>query len=319
MNMPKISVIVAIYAAEKYLRCCLDSLLNQTFHDFEIILVDDGSRDGSAQICDEYVAKDSRIKTIHKENGGVASARQCGLDNAVGEFVIHVDPDDWIDQKMLEEMLQKAMEDSSDMVICDFMKHEDGNCECLYQKPKSLESQSVMREFFHDLHGSCCNKLVRRNLFEKHRIAFPQDMIVWEDLFVCVMLTMHNIRISYIPKPFYHYMCSVNENSIVNTASKRKLDSMLSFIQYFEKLDDFDKSLLDRRKIDVKRLAFMMNEISRKEFREICPDVNELFVTKFDGFKKIDSLIRFALMYSWFLSRLVLFAWQKKRYFSKAL
>ena len=317
--MPQISVIIAVYAAEKYLKCCLESLLNQTFRDFEIILVDDGSKDGSARICDEYSAIDSRIKTIHKENGGVASARQCGLDNAVGEFVLHVDPDDWVEPTMLEEMFHKAMEYSSDMVICDFMKHEDGNCERLYQKPKSLESQSVMREFFHGLHGSCCNKLVRRNLFEKHKIAFPQGMIVWEDLFVCVMLTMHNIRISYIPKPFYHYMCSVNENSIVNTASKRKLDSMLSFILYFENLDNFDKSLLDRRKIDVKRLAFMIDGISKKDFREICPDANELYVGKFEGFKKLDSLIRFALMYSWRLSRLALFIWQKKRSLSRAL
>ena len=84
-------------------------------------------------------------------------------------------------------------------------------------------------------------------------------------LFVCILLTLHNIRISYIPKAYYHYMCSVNENSIVNAVSRRKLNSMLSFVRYFEALEDFDKTLLNRRKIDIKRLAFMMKGMTKNE------------------------------------------------------
>ncbi|WP_298770871.1 glycosyltransferase family 2 protein [uncultured Fibrobacter sp.] len=311
--MPQISVIVAVYAAEKYLRQCLESLLNQTFQDFEVVLVDDGSKDDSGKICDEFAEKDSRIKVVHKENGGVASARQCGLENSIGEYVIHVDPDDWIEPVMLQEMLQKAVEDSSDMVICDFMKHENDTSIRLPQEPESLDARNVMREFFQNLHGSCCNKLVKRSLFGKYKISFPLHMTVWEDLFVCVMLTMHNIRISYIPKAFYHYQCSVNENSLVNQVSMRKIDSMLFFIHHFEALSDFDKKLLNRNKIDVKRCLFMRKGITKKEFFAMCSDVNELYVSRFAGFKKIDSLIRFALVHSWFLSRVLLFAWRTRR------
>ena len=94
---PKVSVIVPIYKAESYLYKCIDSLLTQTLADIEILLIDDGSPDGSGMICDEYARKDSRVKVFHKSNGGVASARQCGLDHACGEYVIHADPDDWVE------------------------------------------------------------------------------------------------------------------------------------------------------------------------------------------------------------------------------
>ena len=117
---PKVSVIVPIYKAESYLYKCIDSLLTQKLADIEILLIDDGSPDGSGMICDEYARKDSRVKVFHKSNGGVASARQCGLDHACGEYVIHADPDDWVESDMLQSLYEKAVEEDADMVICDF-------------------------------------------------------------------------------------------------------------------------------------------------------------------------------------------------------
>ena len=269
--MPQVSVIVAIYAAEKYLRKCLDSLCNQSIRDIEIILVDDGSVDKSPAICDEYASLDSRIKVIHKKNGGVASARQCGLDHAVGNYVIHVDPDDWIDSEMLEELLHNAIENSSDMVICDIMKHKNNSTEVLSQKIDSLKSNDVMKAFFQDLHGSCCNKLIKRSLFGEFNVSFPLNMVVWEDLFLCVMLTMHDIRISYIPKAYYHYVNYGNDNSLVNAVSPKKISSMRSFIDYFDNLPNFDRSLLIKRKIELKRTAFLLPRIKKNVFLNICP------------------------------------------------
>lgn len=103
--MPKISLIVPVYKAEKYLRRCIDSIIAQTFTDWECILVDDGSPDGSGAICDEYVAKDARIQVIHKENGGVSSARNIGIEQAGGEWVTFIDSDDWISQYYLESFV----------------------------------------------------------------------------------------------------------------------------------------------------------------------------------------------------------------------
>ena len=94
--MSAISVIVPIYNAEKHLQSCIDSILAQTFTDFELLLINDGSKDNSGSICDEYVIKDNRVRVFHKENGGVSSARNLGLDNAIGEWVTFVDSDDWI-------------------------------------------------------------------------------------------------------------------------------------------------------------------------------------------------------------------------------
>lgn len=103
---PLISVIVPVYNVERYLNQCIDSILAQTYKDFELILVDDGSKDKSGEICDEYVKKDSRIRVFHKKNGGVSSARNYGIDNAQGTYICFVDSDDWVDETYLEDMLK---------------------------------------------------------------------------------------------------------------------------------------------------------------------------------------------------------------------
>ena len=102
MSNPKISVIIPVYNAESTLRRCVDSVLAQTFTDFECLIINDGSKDRSGAICDEYAARDSRVKVFHKENGGVSSARNVGLDNATGEWIAFVDSDDWAGEKYLE-------------------------------------------------------------------------------------------------------------------------------------------------------------------------------------------------------------------------
>ncbi len=127
ISKPKVSVIVPVYKAEKYIHRCLGSLVNQTLHDIEIILVDDGSPDNSRKICDDYAAKDNRIKVIHKENGGVSSARNAGIKAATGEYSIHCDPDDWVELTAYEKLYNKAKETDADMVVCDYYAVTNGN------------------------------------------------------------------------------------------------------------------------------------------------------------------------------------------------
>lgn len=104
MENPKISVIVPVYNVEKYLRKCVDSILSQTFTDFELLLIDDGSKDHSGEICDEYALQDDRVKVFHKENGGVSSARNLGIDVAKGEWITFVDADDYIAENLLQSL-----------------------------------------------------------------------------------------------------------------------------------------------------------------------------------------------------------------------
>lgn len=217
MNVPKISVIVPVYKAETYLHRCVDSLLAQTFTDFEILLVDDGSPDRSGEISDEYARKDSRVRVFHKENGGVSSARQCGMDNARGEYTIHADPDDWVDPTMLEELYRKAKEEDADMVICDFYEERKNKTIYVRQQPSALDHETVLCELFQQLHGSCWNKLVRRACYVKYGVRFPLELSCCEDLYVNACLAAEDIRITYLNKAFYHYDQVINENSILHS------------------------------------------------------------------------------------------------------
>ena len=208
MNSPKVSIIVPIYKAEKYIKRCIDSILAQTFTDWELLLIDDGSPDRSGNICDEYARSDNRVRVFHKENGGVSSARQRGIDEAKGEYTIHVDPDDWVEPEMLRELYDKAMECDADMVICDYIseyKWGGGKKNCR-QKPKACNTQIILRQLmFQQLHGSCCNKLIRRACYSRYNVRFPNNIIRWEDLYVVCSLLMYPIKCVYLPKAFYHY------------------------------------------------------------------------------------------------------------------
>lgn len=221
MEEPKISVIVPVYKAENYLHRCVDSLLAQTFTDFEIILVDDGSPDRSGEICDEYAGKDKRVRVIHQENGGVSAARQRGMDNARGEYTIHADPDDWVDPPMLEELYRKAKEEDADMVICDFYMNTRRNQSYVSQGEADNKSSKEIFSLLllQQLHGSCWNKLIRKSCYDKYNVKFPKEIIRWEDLFVVCNLLYSGIRVSYVPAAFYHYDNYSNQASIVRKVS----------------------------------------------------------------------------------------------------
>lgn len=242
-----VSIIIPVYNVEKYIRQCLDSVLAQTFSDFEAILVDDCSPDSSGAICDEYAAKDERIKVIHHEqNGGVSRARQTGTDAAQGEYTIHVDPDDWVEPDMLEKLVDHARKTDADMVICDFWTYSKrlGNVYVPQNLEPSPTAESVLRKIvFQQLPCSCWNKLIRRACYNS--IGFyPFELTIGEDqLFNIKVLSQHNIHVSYLPKAFYHYR--QNQQSLVNTPSIEKVRSKIIVISETENIlsgpdyDDF--------------------------------------------------------------------------------
>ena len=168
MSRPKVSVIVPVYKAESYLCKCVDSLLAQTLTDFEILLIDDGSPDKSGEICDAYAQRDTRIRVLHQQNSGVSIARQRGLEMAVGDYVIHTDPDDWVEPDMLQSLYAKAVAENADMLICDFYVNYGEKQEYVKQQPDGLDHNVVLCNLFQHLHGSCCNKLIKRECFEKY-------------------------------------------------------------------------------------------------------------------------------------------------------
>jgi glycosyltransferase involved in cell wall biosynthesis len=270
MPSPEISVIVPVYNASKYLHRCVDSILAQTFCNFELLLVNDGSTDDSGGICDEYANIDCRIKVIHKENGGVASARQCGIDNAIGKYTIHADPDDWVDPNMLAELLQQAVDMKSDMVICDYWENYSDREVYIKQQPSSLVSHDIIRDMFHGLHGSTWNKLILRKIYVDNHISFNTKVSFCEDLLVCMELLSRNIKVSYLPKAFYHYDQYSNENSLVKKSDADRMSSRIIVLEELEKVlpSGFYDDELYRRKAILKTDAFASGVFEKKNICE---------------------------------------------------
>ena len=273
MTNPKISVIVPVYKAEHYLARCVDTLLAQTFDDFEVILVDDGSPDNSGAICDEYALKDKRVRVIHQPNAGVSMARQKGLDNARGEYVIHADPDDWVEPDMLKELYAKAKEEDADMVICDFYGHYGEKVVYERQQPSSLDHNTVLCDMFKHLFGSCWNKLVRRVCFLKFDIHFSEGVSFCEDLLINSTLLQHNIKVAYLPNAFYHYDCSINSNSLVRKTTYAAFEKDKRLILLFEKALS-SSVVVEKAKSHMSYLlllrAFEGHFFSSREYRRRC-------------------------------------------------
>ena len=229
-----VSIIVPVYKAEKYIHQCIDSLLAQTYSNIEVILVDDGSPDNCGKICDEYAAKDCRVKVIHQQNGGVSVARQTGIDHATGEYSIHADPDDWVELNMIEELVAKAVADNADMVICDFYRESKSDRIHVCQNPgDDLSASAVLRKILsQQLHGSCCNKLVKRSRIEG--IGFtPEDLCILEDELYNIRILARKIKVSYLPKALYHYRID-NENSLCNTISDKSFKLKVKAVSEIE-------------------------------------------------------------------------------------
>lgn len=191
--MPELSIIVPVYKVEKYLPRCIDSILAQTFGDFELILIDDGSPDGCGHICDEYARKDKRIVVIHQKNMGVSAARNAGLDIARGRYIGFVDSDDWIEPQMYEVMMDAIRENGADMAVCGVRyADEDGKftradrlSEGVYSRDGLLEDVFAMPN---KLGGGCCNKVFDAS--KTASVRFKVGMTIAEDalyLFDCFM------------------------------------------------------------------------------------------------------------------------------------
>ena len=186
---PIISVIIPVYKVEPYLRKCVDSVCNQTFRDLEIILVDDGSPDNCGKICDEYAAKDNRIVVIHKENGGISSARNAGIDIAQGEFLGFVDSDDWIEPDMYEFLYNNLIQEDADISVCGGYEHRDDRITDLIDPSiRAVASGHDAVDLFLPMEtagNASWNKLFRRHMFSQ--IRFPEGKL-WEDSFIMVRL-----------------------------------------------------------------------------------------------------------------------------------
>ena len=239
MNNHLISVIVPVYNVERYLPRCIESILKQSYTNFELILIDDGTPDRSGMICDRYAEKDSRIRVVHKENGGVSSARNAGIDVAKGDWITFIDSDDWVSNSFLESFFQDTIEDfdlliGSCKIVRSRVQHyinRDGEIniyECLDGAIKALEN------FMFDVPWG---KMFKRDLILDNKLNFPVGIKWGEDShFVAEYLALCK-KMRFVSGAVYNYNC-LNQSSITNKQiwTKEKIVWDLSYIEKHQKL-----------------------------------------------------------------------------------
>lgn len=301
---PKISVIVPVYNVEKYLSQCIESILSQTFTDFELLLVDDGSTDNSGKICDEYARGNSRIRVFHKENGGVASARQLGVDKAKGVYSIHADSDDWVEPNMLERMYLKIIETRADMVITDFFSDKDGiSCQYIKQRTSKTISADILNEILvGNLVGSLWNKLIRHSIYRDYKIRFIPNIDFCEDVLTLAQLFILNVKIkvAYLHEAFYHY-CSYNFNSITRNYTRKSFHTQQQYVEALKKIlpDKYDKTI-EIVAFKIKVGAFYHGVLTEREFYRYMPtSLSAILFGKCRRSWKLRMLLSYFGLYCW--------------------
>ena len=242
--MPKLSVIVPVYNTEKYLRECVDSILAQTFTDFELILVDDGSTDGSGAICDEYATNDTRIQVIHQQNGGATVARRSGVRIARGEYVTFVDSDDWIDKDMYHIMLTW---EPADVLICNMYKYTNAGLHeikcCI--NPGSYDTRMLTANFYSTmlfdynqcqpaLPPSLCNKLIRADIIRNVIENVSENITYGEDALCSYACILDAERIYLTDQRLYYYR--ENPKSVSNVYNKQMFATLSALGEEMERL-----------------------------------------------------------------------------------
>ena len=241
MENELISIIVPIYNVENYLRMCLDSIQNQTYTNFECLLINDGSPDNSAEICREYVAKDSRFRYFEKENGGVSSARNLGIKRSGGAYITFIDSDDWVDSDYLEILLNSLLEEDADISVFTYKRFNMAdNCWYFHSFQRGYEkrvftNQELIDEFidlntFDHSYGFVCGKLVRKYLLDN--IAFNEMTTLGEDMEFWLKLYLISSKVVYINRDTYIYRFNDTNIHFGSEKIRSDIQQRLNFIAF---------------------------------------------------------------------------------------
>lgn len=284
------------FNAARHISRAIDSVLAQTFHNFELIIVDDGSTDGTANICEEYAAKDTRVKVFHKPNGGVASARQFGIEQATGRFSLHFDADDYAAPEMLEEMYNTAVETDADVVIADFYVRFSEN-KIIRFKQKLLSDKSsdvVIGILTGKLFGALWNKLIKTRVFHDKGVFFEPGINYCEDNLVIAKLCKEDdIKIVNCEGVFYTYCRDIPESFTINYDTN-KFELRCRYFKEICKVlsDERFTHALEADAWDIKMEAYNHGYLKLKDFDKIYPDS-----LRFIRYSRASKLTRIKLMY----------------------
>lgn len=284
--MPFLSIIIPVYNVEKYLDSCIESILSQQVKDFELLLVNDGSRDSSLAICNRYASKDNRIKVFDKPNGGVSSARNLGLDNATGEYIMFVDADDRLVPNALEMFLPYTPD--YDFVRMNIMMlNSNGSSKKLHLVATEDKKEAMDLSISNAIIVGPCSALFRRSLFEEHNIRFDTELQIGEDWIVSTQLLYHAKSFIFLPEKVAYIYDKSNEASCTNSLSFTKGIQHYYALQKLEALVAEERPQYDRAFHHTKAyiagvLWFMTDRKEVIEWFKVQPDVK-----KFLSFKDI--------------------------------
>ena len=278
MDEVLISVVVPVYNVEHYLKKCVDSICHQTYRNLEIILVDDGSTDCSGSLCDEFATSDSRIRVIHKSNGGLSDARNAGMELASGEWWMFVDSDDYIAPDTAETLLLAAVENHCEIAVCNMMRiYEDGKQEPFYCPVTEPTIWAGEQRFETLRQPSVCNKLFRADLFKELR--FPKRKF-YEDTFVYHVLAHRANRIALTGLSGYYYL------------SRR--ESMLGQSQFTDRYFDYVEAIHERA-------MFLFNHGVSRYGEEACLSLYAAIVNSTKNIRKTpQNAEHFQRMWEWY-------------------
>lgn len=226
MEKDKISIIVPVYAVEKYLNRCVSSICQQTYENLEVVLVDDGSLDRCGEICDEWAQKDKRIRVVHQKNGGISKARNAAINIVTGDYIGFVDSDDYIEPQMYEKLYHLMTESQADMVFCSYQYEREDGSECARPYPPFPKGEYLLDNYLIHMYQTpenhCTavvvwNKLYHRSFWDNHR--FAEGKINEDDVLVNDYFGDMN-RIVVTEERLYHYVC--RDNSVMNSAFSAK-------------------------------------------------------------------------------------------------
>lgn len=249
IKLPKVSVIIPVYNVEKYIEQCVRSLFEQTLDDIEYIFLDDCTPDRSIEIVkkvlNEYPDRVPLVKIIKNEqNIGVGQTRQKGIDIASGAYIIHCDPDDWVDSDLYEKMWECAIKNHADIVICDYMYEWENRSRIAPQEYPNNKRAIFKGIAFEKFHTGLCTKLVKSDLAKKYRIKSGINM--WEDMTIGTMILLSANNIIHIDTPFYYHYRKDHNDSIVHDKSLKNIQSRINAVIYLKQQlisNQFDKEI----------------------------------------------------------------------------
>mgnify|MGYP002553634754 CR=1 FL=1 len=301
MSSPLISIVVPVYNSENTFHRCIDGILNQTFTNWELLLIDDGSKDKSGEICDEYAVKDCRIKVFHKANGGVSSARNVGLDNAIGKWVTFVDSDDCVDKVFFEKA--ECYFNNVDLIVfgLTFLNNRE------IKVPSNVvvdihKSPSIIDEQLCEMYMmTCWGKFYKTNIIKENDIHFNETLKIGEDTEFVLHYLKHTTGIQFVNSPCYFY----NETDYGNLykyaldakSFVRHMSFILKRLNDLKHVGEYDFTLFDRLlKIYYSRLFFvnLCYKSSYADFmkeHDLCKEIKNIYVA--DSYKKKFFLLLF--------------------------